>query len=307
MKRLTIMLLLLFVVLNVYAQYSPMLETDKHWRFRSYYPSDFPMETGGFMVNVGRDTLINNKVYKRMMINSLAGFHDCPMPPCFVPNFPYEIESSGLYALFREDTLERKVYHLPHYIDPINCDTDEYVLFDFSLEEGDSLSECLRTKIGFPGEPGSGLVDSITYDLRFDKQRRIINTTGIYPIIGLSYLDKLELMEGIGFENHGFFPVTLNQLVEVCYGDFATCNILSSNNRVALNSNFEIAPNPVSSDFRILSDLPIEHIQIFDAFGKQMLQANESEINIAHLLSGIYFFKILFLNNSIGVRKVIKE
>ena len=307
MKRLATLFILLFALYNIYGQYSPMLELDKHWRFQTYLGSPLPMVEGGFIVNIAGDTIINNFTYKKLIRHNLKGYQDCPTPPCFVPYFPYEIESSNLYLLLREDTTERKIYHLPHSTDQIKCEIDEYVMFDFSLMEGDSLSDCIVERIGFENETGYGLVDSITYGERYGKTTRLFNTYGIYPIIGLPFLSKLELMEGIGFEVHGFELLNFDELVDVCYGDFATCNILSSNDRVALNSDFQIAPNPVSTSFRIITDSKIEHLQIFDSFGKKILQSDESEVNIAHLPTGIYFLKILFLNNSIELGKVVKE
>lgn len=306
MKTLTTFVILFSALLNLSAQYSPMLEIDKHWRFDVIFDLDFGGLSGGFILNVGGDTLIANQVYKKMIRNDLVGQHNCPMPPCFEANFPYEIERSGLYALFREDTLERKVYHLPHNTDQRNCQPDEYVLFDFSMEVGDTLSDCLREKIGSPNDPESGLVDSITSGIRYDRTRRIINTLGVFPLSGLPYLDKLELMEGIGLENHGFFPGTLEAFADVCYGDFAACNILSSTDRVAVNSNFQIAPNPASTAVSVIADSRIEHLELLDAFGKRIMQAYRSEINVTHLPNGVYVMKVLFADDSIGVKKFLK-
>ena len=241
------------------------------------------------------------------MRHDLVGTHNCQMPPCFEPNFPYEIERSRFYLLLREDTLERKVYHLPHQANSRNCKMEEYVLFDFSLSVGDSLNECLRNRLSSPNEPGSGFVDSISMGNRFGRELRIFNTFGVFPLVGLPYMDKLELMEGIGLQNHGFFPATQDGLVDVCYGDFTICNILSSSKKVEVNTDFEIAPNPAFNYFRIITDSKIENVELFDGLGNRVNRTNASEVDVSNLPSGMYFLKVLFENESIGISKIINQ
>ena len=149
MKRNITLLSCLFLSLSfLQAQYLPMLEENKHWVFEHYWPSDTNSgPVSGFLVNIQGDTMINDLVYQKLYSHNLIGEHNCSNPPCFNPNYPYEIEKPKLYALLREDMENGIVY--AYNVDGIanydyeECE-EEYELFNFSLMIGDSLSPCVR-------------------------------------------------------------------------------------------------------------------------------------------------------------------
>ncbi|MDD7914709.1 T9SS type A sorting domain-containing protein [Polaribacter ponticola] len=70
----------------------------------------------------------------------------------------------------------------------------------------------------------------------------------------------------------------------------------------------KILPNPTSNLIRINSKKKIKSITIFNTIGKKVLSDNSphQEINISHLLKGIYVIKVQFNDTKSYSRKIIK-
>jgi subtilisin family serine protease len=93
-------------------------------------------------------------------------------------------------------------------------------------------------------------------------------------------------------ESASLFPNSTNQMGYGILNFGNTFNILSSN-EIAININFEIAPNPVKDWLQIKSNAKIENIEIYDQIGRLVsTQKYNPKINVENLESGIYYLKI---------------
>ncbi len=303
MKRLLLLTLLLSLPFLVYSQYSPFLEEDKHWIYYEYVGQDYPYIAAAFILNVQGDTIIQGTSYKKLVRNNLAVYQSCPYPPCYLPYIPYQVDSKSVYAFLREDTQAQQVYR---YLPPSgNSCSDDYLLYDFSSTQGDTLNACLRNGIGNTALPGVGLVDSIGNKNIYQQQREIIYTTGWFTPIGLPALGRMELAEGIGFLNHSFFRGQNNVLQDVCYGDYTACNIVSSSKEILEQQMFAIYPNPTSNSITIDTNLPIEETTVYDQMGRSLLITTATSIDVSHLAPGVYPLSIRWKNGKRVVRKII--
>ena len=82
-----------------------------------------------------------------------------------------------------------------------------------------------------------------------------------------------------------------------------------STNQYERNS-VNLYPNPTDGMITIdLLNSEISSIEIYDSLGKKVLEQNSvsSRVNLSHLKSGIYFCKIISINNEIEFRKIIKR
>ncbi len=91
--------------------------------------------------------------------------------------------------------------------------------------------------------------------------------------------------------------VTTNLTVEVCAGSFP-----GSDNDMTLR----VYPNPVSG-ILFIESATLEHIEIFDVFGKLIHTSTDDTFNFSDLSDGCYYLKCFHLNHDVSVRKVIHQ
>lgn len=72
------------------------------------------------------------------------------------------------------------------------------------------------------------------------------------------------------------------------------------------NAELNIFPNPVNSLLNIKSDYPIDKIDIFDLYGREIHTDNKNIINLNNLSCGVYYIKI-YSNSQFTLRKFIKN
>ncbi len=289
------------------AQFLPMLEENKHWIFLTHQENDAGVHIlSGFIVNIQGDTIINNKNYYKIYSHKLIGEHNCQFPPCFTPSYPYEIEEGTLYALLREDTDNGIIYS--YSLDSTFCEATEFELFNFSLTHGDSLHHCVRKRLwqGQDQMQNIGVVDSISYDNSFGKQRKVIHTYGDGVFEGLQYLSALQITEGIGFNLYGFFPGSQDELIDVCFGTLTECNIIASVKNHTEYNNLKIFPNPAINELNIESNYNISRIIMTNELGQMVFKGKESTIDLSFLKAGVYFVEVLMENNKTIKSKFVK-
>jgi hypothetical protein len=144
------------------------------------------------------DFLLNNKKYK----NVICRYNGAPL---------YSNYGIGI----REDTLNRRVYISCHY-----WDTNEMLLYDFSVNVGDTIKRTCYQNYG--GMPIDYVVSSIDTVLIGDVLRKKINFSGFagrshtfFPP-GVSFIDINEYwIEGIGSSLGLLFPVVILDTAEV--------------------------------------------------------------------------------------------
>jgi glucose/arabinose dehydrogenase len=72
-------------------------------------------------------------------------------------------------------------------------------------------------------------------------------------------------------------------------------------------NTFSIYPNPSERNITILTDAPIEHIQITDLLGKKLLTSIHHQIDISELGRGNYLICVTFANGNRSVKSLIKQ
>ncbi|MBK9104532.1 MAG: T9SS type A sorting domain-containing protein [Saprospiraceae bacterium] len=312
MKAHFLPLLLIFSFLSNGAsgQYIPMVEEGKFWIYLNHFDSDHPVPVTGHAITLQGDTIVNFMNYKKAYKYNLKGYHNCQFPPCFQFDLPYQASDKYLVSLIREDTIQKKVYNLPLLSLEAFCDATEYLLFDFSLDIGDTLNECIYEFIGASNDlPHSGIVDSIRLTAAFGKLRNAIYTYG-YPSWGyLPVHDKVLLMEGVGLENYGIFHEPLSYLVDICEGGMEQCQIILSNTTIAKNQDVSVFPNPTTGVCQVsLGEEVVKRITVYSATGVYITEVfNTNQVDLSPLESGFYFLEIIAQSGGRIVEKVVKE
>ena len=309
-----ILIILLLVGLSqTYSQYIPFIGKDKFWIYREHDNGEpAPKNISAFINWLGKDTIINNKLYVSVLSSNLPGHDPCSMPPCFSPFIPYQVSFNKARSNYfiREDTLERKVYSLTFGETSPCWNSEESVLFDFNLNIGDTLSNCnkmMNANMAFFDR--TGIIESISTEFRYGKSRKVWNFRGIIFSGGLTGLSKIELIEGVGFvENYTFFPSENTQLKIYCEGSLDDCHIINDTKNIFNDlSKINIYPNPSMDRISISTQNEIDYIEIIDLSGKNLkFPVKDKELNIAQLTNGIYQVKVYFSNGNIGYSKFLK-
>lgn len=78
-----------------------------------------------------------------------------------------------------------------------------------------------------------------------------------------------------------------------------------------VNESFSVSPNPTNGNIEIHPGSPglkINQIQILNISGEEIqFQHSHQHINISHAPAGIYFVKLLFVDGTIGFKKIVKK
>lgn len=151
--------------------------------------------------------------------------------------------------------------------------------------------------------------DSVTFylaDFRFSNnaQDYIVKTWQYIDLMPLGNADSLSFtlsssdVGGFGMNTPNYF----------CLDNFTTLNSLTGLKEVLdFENSISIFPNPTSSSLTIKSDQALEKIELFDVYGKLILQSNNPYSNIAELPKGIYFVRITNTKGFQTTKKIIKE
>jgi len=124
--------------------YNKLIEPNKTWNVINYVCGYAPCSWWTNALTFGKDTLINGKTYSEVLENWwILG----------------DLGPSGYFI--REDTIARKTFMLDY-----TC-MDEILLYDFTLEEGDSLLFCDNSDFLL-------IVDSVRYNLINNETRKCI-------------------------------------------------------------------------------------------------------------------------------------
>ena len=309
-------LFILLAVFNynvVYSQkYQPLVEEGKYWIYffkgGGDNPCNFNWIVGAQIHHFGIDTLINDTIYKKVLVSRLK--QGAPMS---APVLPYEITSTIVMGYIREDTLTKKVYLIPngYFYNPCKEEIRENLFFDFSLEQGDTLNECLRNSIerfGNPDVPFYPVVDSVKYEIdQFGIKRKHFYSFGYFEPCYFLHSPGF-VMEGFGFLDGPFRGGIDRELINYCEGTLADCNIISSTKDITTNSNqLKIYPNPTNSLLHI-DGLNAEASIIIQHINGQIIKTVttiDSQIDISDLPNALYIFEIQ--NKDVNERhKVVK-
>ncbi len=293
-------------------KYQPLVGEGKYWIYEVYgtgdNPCDYKWTNDAHIHHFGIDTLINDITYKKVLVSRLKLFSS--MGPTVRP---YEITSTNVMGFIREDTLVKKVYLIPngYFYNPCKEELKENLFFDFSLEQGDTLNECLRNSIerfGNPDEPFYPKVDSVKYEIdQYGIKRKHFYSFGYFEPCNFWHLPGY-IIEGFGFFDGPFRGLINRKLINYCEGTLSDCNIISGTKDTPFDnsSRITISPNPSSEFITIETALDINVVEIIDQNGMAVLRVNDKEIDVSHLISGVYFVKCISIKSDIYYGKFIK-
>lgn len=299
-KLLTIFILTILFNAPIKAQeYIPVIQEGSFWEVTILGPG-----TCAYInrYRIGDDFNYNNIIYKNIEIAPVRG-EDDPNSICHPIGNMYvnETEFVASNSFIREDVDEKKVYILVL----IDNQYYEYTIADFTLEEGEVMTNAYAESLTNPGTIGANLTIARIDTMSDGRKRFVLEGENEF------------FEEGIG-NHHGpiymYRPYILyNDTHNVsCFGNDATDN---SNCAPVLNINsyrlaqIKIFPNP-TSDKISLTNLEDNTFKIYSIIGKEMsfqFSSEENEIDISHLNQGIYFLEIRGSQNSKRIVKIVKS
>jgi len=281
------------------------------------------------------DTVINDKSYLKVYR------HDGYSGP-----FDFDFSKAMYWCALRNDTVNKRVYVIYHQSWPFSVyeylpghesiflfyatDTDEFLLYDFSLNIGDTVSIYERDgslyKVKMKRVEEIALCENLIYSntdsmqlLKNGDLRKRILMDMVHPYNPIYNERSTAWIEGVG-SMHGLTAHFQDYLCSFDAGDrkllcYAAENELLLSTPWNINNNcfripeggninenkknidFTIYPNPASNFIKIndMEDLLLDNcwIEIFDVYGKMVLrQKYEDMINVSALRTGYYFVKI---------------
>ena len=287
-----IVLILLFVCNLSNSQYLPMLEEDHTWSVDlngSNFGEDPWIRTDD--ISVSGSTVINGKTYKTVTNDHI------PEIDCLVR------EENGIVYRYNES---------------IN---DEMVMYDFTLEVGDSFTffqhDIYCSIYGpVPSTPISAQVISTDIQFIAGENRKVIEfeyffedeeiwIEGIGSIRGFDYVgvvyDIIDFTELVCFTNN----------VDTYFFNGATSCDNTTLGFDDLNvDSFNIYPSPVQDLVRIenTSNTEITSIKLYDVLGRLVMteKGDINQIDLSHLNSGLLFVEIE-TDKGVVTKKIIKE
>jgi hypothetical protein len=250
-----------------------------------------------FSFSIRGDTTVNGQVYKQVWRETFEFEED-------TKQFTERIISSIPYALMRDDTLQRKVYAIGASAASGNCPEDqEYLLFDFSVSEGDTLNWCSLDGLRLD-EVMPVTADSIrdTQTSFWDGTRKTIYTLFATTRYNDALLNETinPLVEGFGYLHAGPF-LEGNFLIDYCIGNNWDCSLLSITHQPD-EERIKIYPNPAKDLLIVETGWPEKtapdprFLQIITPDGRIIrelaIRQYRVQVPLNDVPSGIYFLKL---------------
>ena len=184
-------------------------------------------------------------------------------------------------AYFRSDSLRT------YFRRTQNCADKEYLLYDFSMNIGDTAYVGFELSGSGQQEDTAGFklisIDTIT---QFGTPRRRFNMIHGFPAYGINdYYRHMAWIEGIGSDNDPFYPFLClwdgceSSYTTLCYDSAETQLYQDSYYSVCDTSwvgieeiepslNISISPNPFTHSFQIKSDAQIRDVEVYSILGE---------------------------------------
>lgn len=267
-----------------------MMEEDNTWSV-VFYPWGTD-SYGTSQISVGGSTTINNVEYKQV-------FTDDNQTSCLVR------EENGIV----------------YYLNEANQNGGERIMYDFSLEVGDTFDNEFQIEcVGYGTFVYQPYVSNIEFQEIGGQERKIIEFTEFEN----SDFIVETWIEGIGSLS-GFDPFGMtfdNDIDLACFNDGETVTMFNGNDECSffimsvdefLLSQINITPNPVTeiATLTIPQEIQSANITVYDVNGKKLMQQDISEMNttidFSSLTSGMYFYSIYSENKLILTKKLLVE
>jgi len=286
---------------NVKAQeYIPMAVDGVHWIVKYDLNSTPYLVDDLWEYYANGDTVIDDalyaKIYKRQLVVIQNG-------PPFEPDGIYE-----LYGFMRDDTINKKVYAIHIYDSGIGfCPAnEEYLMFDFSVNIGDTAVFCLYPDFY------DYIITSINYDVFLGFDTRFFFNSWDY-----SYLEGMGSVFGL-FEEM-FIPVksknkrNLYSTSLYYYCRETPCELLVTVPKTDSPNILNVFPNPTNNTlhFNINSPTIGDAIILVNMQGKQIKKidiqntAKDIVFSVTNLTPGLYVALVLHENSIIEKHKII--
>jgi hypothetical protein len=299
MKRLTILLISCFFLISMgFSQYKPMMQENAEWYVYHWFESSCN-ET----FSVQGDSVVNNVVYKKFTADPYCGWN------------------SQRVTLLREDSINKRVYRLLN-------DTTEAILYDFSLQPGDTVVIKINSIYQY-----TLYLDSITNYIQFYPDIDIPTNPRVF------YFRKMGVYRPIWIEGIGSLsgPLTsewpwgggnLGEVLLCHYDHTGTKDYNDPGWQIAecQGANLDHIEESIFDQGLTIYPVPTDHylkiqdngnrkilkMEAIDCKGKTILMkdnlnVSETEINISHFSPGIYLLKVEYQNESIIIRRFIKN
>jgi len=247
-----------------------------------------------FRYKTDLDTTINNIVYQTVIKYELFPVTPAPCPPFYVDT---TLQNTTIYL--REDTTTRTVY----YYDPFS-QTDE-LLFDFSLQQGDSILIASATpNTYFYVDTLYNVITADGISRKFFQclERPWLGTTGGFCIEGLG--GAMGIFGPFNGFEEGYWIMCISDLNQAPilggFGDlthFYDCyNFTTGLTQFEVPNNLiTVSPIPATDFIKINNLPPNTTISIRNVLGNLILKKasqNDAEIDVSNLKSGMYFLII---------------
>jgi hypothetical protein len=291
-------------------EYKPMAIEGAHWIVVTDLGSTLWWDEK-YSFTIRGDTTVNGGNYKKVYREHFE-FNNQKK------TFTNRIIFSKLYALMRDDIIQKKVYAINFEDSYDNCPQNkEYLLFDFSVEKGDTLDWC-NLDARRRGVDSICRVDSIGLIKTsfLEGSRKTIYTVfraSLYQD-GTPVHSKRAIIEGLGHLSFGPFLITVN-LIDYCVGKDADCGIISATKN-PIGLSLKVFPNP-TADVLILEQKSISNIKndlsvdVLDMTGKvikrQAIQSHQTVINVKDIAKGFYLLRVNKNSEFVYQTKFIKN
>ena len=212
-------------------------------------------------------------------------------------------EKSVCMGLLREDSL-KKVWFKPNsnYIFPNTNENGEYLLYDFSLNTGDTV-HCYDAYLQFLGSDIL-VLDSTKYINFNNSFRKVFYFNRQHEI----WIEGIGKTKGIIYPS-GSIPINGEWSDLICFhqnnsliyynSDYDSCipSFVIDGVPLLINSNVKVYPNPASNGIVYFENLDFETLELFDIKGNLINKENITGLTIFELKTsclppGIYSYQL---------------
>lgn len=295
------MTIIVLFCMNGYTQsYHKLIRENVYWDEATFLGSAICSYDNIKRVEFSTDTTIGSHSYKKMIEYNFYNLEPGP----FCPPFAIDTVANNSSVFLREDSINQKVYITNSSIAPA-----EHLLFDFSLEVGDTFVNTYGVSAIYL------VVKTDSFQLfsgEYRKRIALIKTTDntdtayMYESVGSSQGLFNGLGEAIGGWNSTLCVKENNLAV---WG--TECNYFFTNLRGEKELELEISPNPVADYIHFQFPDGNNDISIFNSQGQMVYStresSSESSFDVSFLPPGIYFASVKDTKGStILLRKIVK-
>lgn len=302
MKKCLILVLLLFTAKFTFSQYRPLPMQNAEWIYwGGINLLSCPTCTFvNYKYYTDGDTVINTQTYVKIKKTEIPSINNVNIYPTYT-------------GAIRQDTLNKKIYIV------LTDSTTERILYDFSLQVGDTVNSVLHDLasdcLGFGVETIS-LIDSVLINGNYHK---VFYIQGSCADMSLSYIEGIGSSYGLIFPNRfdqKESHLSCTKVNGLTYYPSNTwpCNLPTNVENLDKNHLFDVFPNPVSNEINIIipdtENSTANIITLLSPIGQilitEKISNTKNTIDISLLPKGLYILTIS-VNENIFTKKIIKQ